>query len=278
MSIRPMILPDGWYPHATGELRARLEAWGRVDEAASVSGAMAAIVPHAGWTYSGRIAWAAWRSAADVDSIAIIGGHLPAGSDFRCFAEDGFDTPLGVIDADSDLRDYITAHLSVIPDTVADNTIEVHLPMVAFAFPGKPILCCRAPNDPSAASLGSCIAEYAKYSGRTVFVVGSTDLTHYGRPYGFTPGGPGPMGFNWARRADKAITEAFLSMDEAASLMHAESESSACSVGAAIAAIRYAKSIGATRSRLLMRGSSDEMSPGGDASVGYSSIAFMHDL
>ena len=275
MSIRSRILPDGWYPGTSGEIKARLEAWGRVDGAASVAGAMAAIVPHAGWTYSGRIAWAAWRSAAEADAIVILGGHLPAGAEFRCFMEEGFETPLGTIVADAALRDYVATETSAISDTSADNTIEVHLPMVAFAFPGVPVSCFRAPNDSSANTLGIAIAEYAKKSQRRVFVVGSTDLTHYGPSYGFTPGGPGPMGFTWARRADKAISEAFLAMDEDLALERAESDSSACSVGAALATIAYAKSMGATRSRLLMRGSSDEISPGGDASVGYCSIAFL---
>ena len=208
--------------------------------------------------------------------MVIIGGHLPAGSDFRFSPEDGFDTPLGTIVADQALRDAIVPKISAVADKGTDNTIEVHLPMAAHRFPGIPVACFRVPNDASAAQLGSAIAAYSVFTGKKIFVIGSTDLTHYGSAYGFEPAGHGPEGFQWARRVDKAIIEAFVALDEERALKRAETDSSACSVGAAIAAMAYARHMHALRPRLLMRGSSDEIAPGGDSSVGYCAVAFMH--
>ncbi len=275
MSVRQRMLPEGWYPTIRREVAAKLGAWDRVDAASHAEEALACIGPHAGWYFSGRIAWAAWRSAADSDAVVIVGGHLPAGSAFRYSAEDGFETPLGTLVAEQALRDSVSAAVSAVPDKGADNTVEVHLPMAAHRFPGIPVACFRAPNDERAAQLGAAIAGYAESSGKKIFVMGSTDLTHYGSAYGFEPAGHGPEGFPWARRADKAIVESFMAMDEAAALKRAESDSSACSVGAVIAAISYARHMQALRPRLLMRGSSDEVAPGGDSSVGYCAVAFM---
>jgi len=275
MSVRSRLLPSGWYPADRKETEAKLGAWDRVDGATRSAEAVAAIAPHAGWYYSGRIAWAAWRSAVAASSVVIIGGHLPAGAGFRYYAEEGFDTPLRVIASDRDLVEAVARAVAAVPDKSADNTVEIHMPMAAYRFSDIPVSCFRAPNDAGAAALGIAIAEYAASSKRTIFVLGSTDLTHYGPSYGFEPAGPGQEGFPWARRADKAIVEAFVAMDEATALKRASDNGSACSVGAAIAAMAYARKTGATRARLLMRGSSDEVAPGGDSSVGYCSVAYL---
>ena len=274
MSTRPRSLPSGWYPTERGETEAKLGAWGRADEAARAEGALAAIAPHAGWYYSGRIAWTAWRSAIESDAVVIVGGHLSAGSEFRFWEEDGFETPLGVVKAERSLTAAVAEAVDAVPDHHADNTVEIHLPMAAMRFPGIPVACFRAPNDGRAAKLGAAIADWTSSSGKKVFVIGSTDLTHYGQAYDFEPGGHGPEGFAWARRADKAITDAFVAMDEAEALRRADTDGSACSVGAAIAVMAYARRIGALRPRLLMRGSSDETAPSNDASVGYCAVAY----
>lgn len=274
MATRPRSLPSGWYPTERGETEAKLGAWGRVDEAARAEGALAAIAPHAGWYYSGRIAWTAWRSAVESDAVVIVGGHLPAGAEFRYWEEDGFETPLGLVKAERSLTAAVVAAVAAVPDHHADNTVEIHLPMAAMRFPGIPVACFRAPNDGRASRLGVAIAEWASSSGKKVFVLGSTDLTHYGQAYDFEPGGRGPEGFAWARRADKAITDAFVAMDESEALRRAQTDGSACSVGAAIAAMAYARQAGALKPRLLMRGSSDETAPSSDSSVGYCAVAY----
>ncbi len=274
MSIRPRNLPSGWYPTERGETEAKLGAWGRIDEAARAEGALAAIAPHAGWYYSGRIAWSAWRSAAQSDAVVIVGGHLPAGAEFRYWEEDGFETPLGVVMSERSLTEAVAGVVCAVSDHHPDNTIEIHLPMAVMRFPGLPVACFRAPNDGRASKLGAAIADWAMASGKKVFVLGSTDLTHYGKAYDFEPGGHGPEGFAWARRADKAITDAFVAMDEAEALRRADADGSACSVGAAMASMAYARRLGALRSRLLMRGSSDETAPSRDASVGYCAVAY----
>ncbi|MBU0927757.1 MAG: AmmeMemoRadiSam system protein B [Spirochaetes bacterium] len=274
MSIRQRSLPEGWYPASARELEARLGAWDRVDGAARPGGASACIAPHAGWYYSGRIAWAAWGAAADADAVVIVGGHLAAGSKFRYYPEDGFETPSRVVAADAELVREVAGAVKAVPDTSADNTVEVHLPMAAYRFEGVPVACFRAPNDAGAKDLGLAIAEYAQRSSKRVFVLGSTDLTHYGKSYGFEPAGSGRTGFAWARKSDTAIEAAFLGFDTEAALRLAGDEGSACSVGAAIAAMAYAGSVGASSSRLLMRGSSDEITPGADSSVGYCSISY----
>jgi AmmeMemoRadiSam system protein B len=271
MKIRSRKLPAGWYPDKATELEAMLKSWSLNKSGDVFSGIIA---PHAGWFFSGKIAWQAWQQGMEADCIAIIGGHLPAEVPFMYFAEDGFSSPKGVINNCLDLTDFISSALQAIPDERPDNTIEVHLPMAAERYPNIPLACFRAPNSLRAAQLGLRLAEYAKKTNKRIFAVASTDLTHYGRDYGFEPGGPGPKGFAWARKADNKIIDSFLALNEQAAFNCAEEDSSACSVGAVIALIAYLKEMGALNAKLVARGSSDDIMPGNSNSVGYCSIGY----
>lgn len=277
--MRARSLPMGWYPATGAEAMETFAEWdgraaARRSAVGPAVGAVAAIAPHAGWHYSGELAWRSWKALGEADAVVIVGGHLSSGAGFRYYAEGGFDTPLGEVASESELAARLAKAVGAIADRSQDNTVEVQLPMMAARFPGVPVACFRAPNDAGAAALGIATAEYAAEKGLRIRVLGSTDLTHYGEPYGFEPAGPPPAGFEWARRADALIIDAFLSMDRATALERATRQRSACSVGAAIAAIAFAAASGASRAELLGKGSSDALSPGGDASVGYCSIAY----
>jgi len=275
MIKRKRMLPEGWYPFHKNETEAYLDGWSRTDSHSHENNAIAAIAPHAGWYYSGRIAWSAWLSAIQADEVLIIGGHLQAGSAFRYWKHDVFESPFGDIKAATELVSFLRYSCNAEEDNSVDNTIEVHLPMMAYRFPGATLACFRAPNDKRSAELGVAAASYAKTTGKRLFVLASTDMTHYGKSYEFEPAGHGAKGFAWARKKDEALCEAFLSVDMDKALLLAARDSSACSVGAAVAAMTYASEMGYTSSKLLMRGSSDEMHLNSDASVGYCSIAFM---
>jgi AmmeMemoRadiSam system protein B len=186
--------------------------------------------------------------------------------------QDAFDTPLGAIQADDETRTLLIEGLETTADRQADNTLEVHLPFVAYRFPEARAVLVRVPNDAGAEEFGQRLARIAAESGRRFFVLGSTDLTHYGPSYGFEPGGGDAEGKAWARAADDRIIQAFMSFNTAEALK-AANRGAACSVGAALAALSYARARGATEAELLGRYSSDEImeSP---SFVGYCAVAY----
>ncbi|MFH2113395.1 MAG: AmmeMemoRadiSam system protein B, partial [Spirochaetota bacterium] len=116
------------------------------------------------------------------------------------------------------------------------------------------------------------LAKIAEKSSRRLFVLGSTDLTHYGPSYGFEPGGSGAEGKAWASAADDRIIKAFMGFKDEEALM-AANRGAACSVGAALAAMSYAKTRGATKAELLGRYASDEIMSG-SSFVGYCAVAY----
>jgi AmmeMemoRadiSam system protein B len=241
---------------------------------------MAAIAPHAGWVFSGRFSARAVFSLAAAETVAVIGGHLPSSASALAAAEDGFDTPLGPLEADTELRDALSASLTerrggpLREDRAADNTVEVQLPLIKFRFPNARLLWLRAPNGEAALVLGEALAATAASLGRDLVCLGSTDLTHYGPAYGFSPKGRGAAAQAWVRDVnDKRFVQALLALDPAEALRRGESEFSACSSGAAAAALSFALASGATRAELLGYGTSLERRDD-ESFVGYAALAF----
>jgi len=274
----------GWYPEDPESLERTVSAWRAAalpaaGSAPAESGALAVVAPHAGWVFSGRLAARAIAALAPARTVAVIGGHLGAREPPLAAPEDSFETPLGDIAADVELREALKSELSarslsLRDDDEADNTVEVQLPLVASLFRGSRVLWLRAPNGSAALALGEALHAAASALGRSVSCVGSTDLTHYGPNYGFSPAGRGAEAESWVReRNDKRFLDALLALDGDLALELGERERSACSSGAAAAALSFARSAGASRARLLEYATSLDVRR--DPSfVGYGAVAF----
>jgi AmmeMemoRadiSam system protein B len=239
-------------------------------------GAAAAVAPHAGWAFSGRLAAKAALSLAEAETIAVIGGHLPAGYPLLIAEEEAFETPLGAFPADLELAAALreaAAPLRLEADRVADNTVEVQLPILRALYPAARILWLRAPASQDSIRLGGALAEAAASLGRSLVCLGSTDLTHYGPDYDFEPEGRGPEAEAWARdKSDKSFIDALLDMDAKRALARGEA-GAACSSGAAAAALGFAAAGGAAKPRLLAYAQSLELRRA-SSFVGYCAVGF----
>jgi MEMO1 family protein len=285
MALRSRALPRGWYPDEPQALRDLMSSWVRAEVLSSLpTKAIAAVAPHAGWAFSGRLAALSVASLAAVEqaspTVAVFGGHLPPGSTPLAAAESGFETPLGVLEADLELLDALKSRLGIAQgrrlsrDEEPDNTVEVLLPLVAALIPNARVLWIRVPNDPTALEIGEALHDAASSLGRELSCLGSTDLTHYGPNYGFSPKGHGPAAESWVRSTnDRRFIDALLALDGGEALRLGETERSACSSGAAAAALSFAKASGASRSRLLEYATSLDLRRD-DSFVGYASVAF----
>jgi AmmeMemoRadiSam system protein B len=270
MKLRESSLPSGWYPRNPDEITRFLSGYDR-------GTALAAMAPHAGWYYSGKIAAKAVASLdGDIDTVVVIGGHLPAEYPPLFAMEDAVSTPLGNMAIHAELRDTLCKELGGKEDRYRDNTVEVLLPMVRFFFPNASLLWLRLPAEIASFAAGKAIAGVAGDLGCAVAVLGSTDLTHYGPNYGFTPKGIGSQALNWVQDTnDRRFIEAVESGDPAAALERAETDSSSCSVGAVLGAMGFASVKNSTPANLLEYSTSAAVSgETPDSFVGYAALTW----
>ena len=288
MNLREPCLPRGWYPHEKAVIAEFLDPF---EKGAFAKGAFvqeghvsAAIAPHAGWYYSGLPAAMAVSSLdREAETVAVIGGHLPSGRPILLAEEDGVKTPLGVMNIDGKLREEFARQVSAgltpaRPDQYQDNTVEVLLPMVRYFFPRAELLWLRFPQEISSYEAGKLLAKSAGKLKKRIAVIGSTDLTHYGENYGYSPKGRGKPALEWVKNVnDAAFIDAVLDGDPYRVLKHAEENAAACSAGAVLGALGFAAYSGKTNARLLDYRTSAEALSSDEipaSFVGYTAIAF----
>jgi AmmeMemoRadiSam system protein B len=280
---------DAWMSNGNSDdaniSAAKIGAAGTGD--AGRQGGLAALSPHAGWYYSGAIAAAAFSSLdSEAETIAILGGHLAASSPVLVTVEDAFRTPLGLMKIDRELRDSLCSTLvegtgensgipAWAPDRRQDNTVEVLAPMAHFFFPRARLLALRLPADSSSYETGRFLAAAAQTLGRKLVAVGSTDLTHYGQNYGFSPRGRGERALAWVREVnDRRFIEAVLAGDPALVLDRAEKEFSACSAGAVLGILGFVQGSAVQPSLLAYDTSAGRDAGVPDSFVGYAAIGW----
>jgi len=273
MQIREYSLPAGWFPHDSGQVSSFLSEF-----KANNRSCRAAISPHAGWYYSGALAALGVASLQpQADTIIVLGGHLSAGSRALFAMEDAVKTPFGSLPIDKDLRSVLIDELQGVEDKYRDNTIEVLLPMVHYFFPKVKLLWIRLPSEIKSFEAGKIISKAADKLKRNINVLASTDLTHYGFNYGFSPHGNGEKALRWVREVnDAGFIKSVESGDYAEVLRRAEEECAACSAGAVLGVMGFAQAQGLGNARLLEYSTSADITEdkNPDSFVGYAALTY----
>ncbi|MCL1958887.1 MAG: AmmeMemoRadiSam system protein B [Spirochaetes bacterium] len=278
MQIREYSLPQGWYPRDPEEVKDAISRFLAGKDIPCKS--RCAISPHAGWYYSGSIASIGAASLErDAETVAVIGGHLSADSPVLFAMEDAVRTPFGAMQIDKEYRAALMKEMDGKEDKFRDNTIEVLLPMVHYFFPKAMLLWLRLPAAISSFEAGKIISQVSAKLNRRVNVLGSTDLTHYGRNYGFMPQGSGRQALRWVSEVNDAnFIKAVESGNSNKVLLCAEKDFSSCSAGAVLGAMGFAHAGKLGGAKLLQYGTSADMQNEDnipDSFVGYAAMAFV---
>ncbi len=237
---------------------------------------LAGVVPHAGWIYCGSImADVLLRLPDDVETVIVLGGHNPPGGAFISYHYDQWNTPTGSHPVDSEFVRRVEESFEekFVDERLADNTVEVVMVMALALKPGLRWSAWRVPSDNRALSFGKTLAGIASESDRRIAVVGSTDLTHYGKSYGLITDETLNTPIQWVKDRDSSILEALVNFEGKKALTLAVEDQCACSGGGAVAAMSYAYNCGARRGRVLSYGTSFDVSPG-DSFVGYAGVVW----
>jgi len=246
------------------------------------------LVPHAGWTFSGALAalvFAAIKRRRDTVATFVVFGaaHGYFGAKPVIDASEAWDTPLGRTHLDESLRQTLCDRGVAVIDASPhrrEHSIEVQVPFLQHLFPEAWLLPIIVPANDSAVELGNALAEHAQTSDVAVVYLGSTDLTHYGPRYGFTPMGVGSEALHWARDVnDRQFLDLAVRLEPERLLAHALENGNACGPGAAAAALATARRLGARKGVLLAHTDSNdvmlrETGTTSRDSVGYAAVVF----
>ena len=283
MEVRKAMFAGSWYPDSAEACENEINQFLKEADFQKISldDIAGGIVPHAGWYFSGAIACNVIRSLKtkkSPDVIVLLGMHLHSDSPVYLIPEDLWETPFGNIEIEKELASELTKKFSFNIETLdpfmQDNTIELQLPFIKYFFPDAKIIPIGVPPTKSSFEIGHALSEMSVGLDRTVKVIGSTDLTHYGSNYGFTPKGTGRSAVDWVKdKDDRQIIDAMVAMDPNLVINEAKKHQNACCAGAAATAILTAKGFGARKAESFAYASSYDKNP--DSSfVGYVGIVF----
>jgi MEMO1 family protein len=272
-----------WYPAAAEQCEREIQGFLENADTADIDSGplIGGIVPHAGWYFSGNIACNVihrLQTQTTTDAVVIFGMHMHPHSRPVTMTAGAWDTPLGPLPIHSELAEHLAREFDAKVETAdrysQDNTIELQLPFVRHCFGAVPIVPMGVPPSATAIEIGRAAAEAGRRMGLRLKIIGSTDLTHYGRNYGFNPKGEGDQALEWMRSDnDRRFIDAILAMDPEGVLQEARSSHNACCAGAVAAALTAAKALGSSSPRTLAYATSHDKHPG-DSFVGYVGVVF----
>ncbi len=250
---------------------------------------VAGIVPHAGWTFSGSLAAMVFSAIKQqhekVHTFVIFGAaHGYFGQSPALYARGSWMTPVGEVAIDEELADAVLSAGPAVSDAGAHRTehsIEVQVPFIQYLFPGAKLLPILVPPREQAVALGNSVGQIInKDEHKKIVCIGSTDLTHYGPRYSFTPMGVNANALKWADSVnDQKFIDLALKLEPEDLLADAAENCNACGPGAAAAAVAAAKQLGKTEGLLLAHTNSNEimlrsMGTTSADSVGYAAMVF----
>jgi len=283
MAGRRSDFAGSWYPGRESDCIRAIEEFSKetIPCPSAGKGGIGGIVPHAGWVFSGKIACNVIKCLkidSEPDTLVIFGRHLHPGSDNYIMKEGSWATPIGNLKIDRELAERLLSEFPFVVETDTwyeqDNTIELQLPFIKYFFPDAKILPIGVPPVVASLKIGERVAEISETADRKTIILGSTDLTHYGYNYGYTPKGVGQEAVAWVKNEnDKKVIDLMLEMDAEAVIHESLKNYNACCSGAAATAVAAAKKLGASRGEKLIYSTSYDVRPD-NSFVGYAGIIF----
>ncbi|MCX6678022.1 MAG: MEMO1 family protein [Methanothrix sp.] len=252
-----------FYPGNGAELEHQLDDMLHPEKEIPILGA---VVPHAGYIYSGQVAAEVYSRLPKAETYVIIGpNHHGLGSPVA-LSRESWRTPLGVVEPDLVLADMLAGSIIDHDETahLHEHSIEVQLPFLQKRFQGFKILpiSMGLQDEQTAIEVGQELSLAVRKLNRRCIIIASSDFTHY-EPQ------------ETARKVDAKLLEAILNMDvpELYSRVY-RYNATACGYGPIAVTITAAAALGAKAGKLLAYATSGDVSGDYSQVVGYAAIAF----
>jgi hypothetical protein len=268
--IRPPAVSGSFYPSRPDELRALLAEM--TAPAGAAREAIAVLVPHAGYIYSGAVAGRVYASVRLPRRYVILcPNHTGWGTPLSINLGGSWRTPLGEVPVDAELAADLAGRCGLLRDDARaharEHSLEVQLPFLqhlAGEFRFVPV-CVGTHDLPALLEFGEAIAGAVRNCPDPVLVVISSDMTHYE---------PAEV----ARQKDRRAIERIEALDASGLHERVHGEGiSMCGIAPAVAGIAAARGLGARRAELVRYANSGDVSGDFDRVVGYAGMVFGPD-
>lgn len=240
-----------------------------IDPKAKKEKIIGAIVPHAGYIYSGRVAGAVFSLMEAADTFIILGpNHTGYGKQFSIMSSGAWKTPLGDVLIDEQLCKTLLKNSQLLEeDDLAhrfEHSLEVELPFLQYLFPRQNLKIAPIVIGGGSLSdyqlLGKELAQAVKEAKKKIIVLASSDMTHY-EPQ------------KAAEAKDKKALDKILSLDETGLLdIIDEYNITMCGSAPAAVLLSYAKGMKAKTARLIKYETSAAASGDSSSVVGYAGV------
>lgn len=289
-NTRPAARAGQFYPASKKSLRGKIEESfthqlgpGKVPELDSGERKIkGAIVPHAGYKFSGPVAAHVYGALAEdgyPDTFIILGpkhpdpfmtGPTPAAA----ITKETFEMPLGKVPVDQNLADrIIEGPVEVDSDMHAsEHSIEVQLPFLQYFDPDISFvpICVSSQDIQTGEGIGRSLQKAIQ--DRDVVIIASTDLTHCGPRYNQLPPG-GKNADEFAKEQDERAIDRINKLDpRGLSKVIEDYDITMCGPGG-VEAMIFAIREEVEKGTLLKYATSQDVMPGQNA-VGYGGIIF----
>jgi AmmeMemoRadiSam system protein B len=265
--VRHPAVAGRFYPRDRNSLRQEICTYLSETPAQTPIRALACMVPHAGYMYSGHVAGAVF-AALEIPQLCLVmcPNHTGVGRALAIISQGAWETPLGNVPIESRFAAALKQRCPVLQeDSTAhrgEHAAEVELPFLQMRQPELkfvPIALGTGQFDVLAA-LGDAIADVIAAQNAHVLIVASSDMNHYESDA-------------ITRVKDHSAIEPILRLDARALYdVVTQQHISMCGFGPAIAMLTAAKKLGATSAELVKYATSGDVSGDRDLVVGYAGI------
>jgi AmmeMemoRadiSam system protein B len=265
--LRQPAVSGRFYPGEPDELARQVESFCARPRDAAPRRAIACMVPHAGYMYSGHVAGAVYARLELPRRFILVGPrHFPRGAAQAILSQGAWQTPLGQAEIDAALASELKrACGGLVEDDVAHRTehaLEVQLPFLQ-ALAGKfrfvPI-ALGAVHYPALESLGNALAEVISRQDEPILLIASSDMNHYESD-------------EITRRKDALAIKRILALDPRGLYETVRREGvSMCGYGPTVSTLIAANELGAKSAELVRYATSGDISGDRDQVVGYAGI------
>lgn len=267
LRVRKPVYAGQFYPSSAASIRRTIGTF--VGKDTDKLEAVACLVPHAGYIYSGQVAAETLSGINIRERIILLGpNHTGSGAPFSIMARGRWQTPLGEVEIDSGLADKILSRSRHLQDDylahAEEHSLEVVLPLLQYFKSGFKIVPITVASDDISAlkDVGEEIALAIKELGAEAqtLIVTSSDLTHYETQA-------------QAEAKDRKAIEAILDLNEDKLIESIRQfKITMCGRAPAIIMLKAAKLLNARSARLIKYRTSAEATGDKTSVVGYAGI------